>query len=383
MKKIFSLILIYVFIGSTLFTLSAQLPIYISELNINFENKIITSEELSLLLKDELSRNDKDIPYKHLLRNFGWKIDNWYIKNNLGAHEVCDVLDIEYILYGFVTIEDNRCLGEIRLYSKTEGRSIFEINYQGAELTINNHVIALANQINSKSEQIQEILRELALKNNMEISKPEPEPEPQPTPEPVPELNPVLVEVSPEVTQKPFVLSNYIGIYEAAGYYVPMGAYWDIFTGLLTLETGVQAVRLPHFITTPDEIFKLRLRPGLMVAYSLGMNKPGYNRYYYHGITVKIPLELCFEFSERFIFTVGTGPQLQIDIFSYTNENGTLDTLPSTTFSLFALTGFEYLFGKNRLIGIGNNHVFDFTFYQIFFPVYKVQLYVIYRFKER
>jgi predicted DNA-binding protein YlxM (UPF0122 family) len=168
-----------------------------------------------------------------------------------------------------------------------------------------------------------------------------------------------------------------IGVYNGAGYWFPIGDWWNVTTGLFSYETGIK------FITyTPlgkSRNFRFSLRPGIVVSYTMGMNKPNLSTSYYNTLMFKLPLDMCFEVMKHHAFILSAGPQLQVDVLYQQPLYDTPLVTSTLAFSLFGGLAYEHWFGEKKLIAVGINNTFDFTFYSTFFMDYKLQLYVINR----
>jgi hypothetical protein len=156
-----------------------------------------------------------------------------------------------------------------------------------------------------------------------------------------------------------------IGVYNGAGYWFPIGTWWDVTTGLFSCETGIK------FITyTPlgkSRNFRFSLRPGIVVSYNMGMNKPGLSTGYYNTLMFKLPLDMCFNVMKHHAFVVSAGPQLQVDVLYQERLYDTPSVSSTVAFSLFGGVAYEHWLGTKKMVAVGINNTFDFTFYTKFY----------------
>lgn len=334
-----------------MFQLNTEQIIHISELNVFSDLGNIQQEKITFMLKSELLQYGKDFySFKQLKEVYNWRYNTLNIKNDFSAYELCDTFKIDYLLYGFIDIKEGLYKADLKLFSKKSEASICNIFYKGY----------FKNQ--------QEFFTDLALEIDKQIRvffK-------KKIPEPVNNLTDSTNDIN-HVNK-----TGYLSIYNAAGYFLPIGRWNEILTGIINLETGFKVECIKPFVLRPH--FLLSMRPGLAFSYSTGINKPSSIDVLYQIFHLKFPAELYLLFNNRLLFFGGIGSQLQINFYSIQRKND-YRYLTSPAFSLFFNTGFEVYFGKNKLVGIGNSYNFDFSFYDVFYIDYKVQLYSCIRFK--
>jgi hypothetical protein len=324
---------------------SFSLEVFLANLTVypDRENVTITEED----------RNITQVLYQHLLdEDFGnlltlkllsekksMVFNNPAVRSRMDASEACELLGIHYIIYGSI--------------SKT-------LNYYDASINLfDNDLKDSRKVIYAKvgADEFEELVEDLARKY----------------------INYLYAMLGYKDKKKLASETTFggIAIHNALGYYFPFSSWWNITTGLFTIETGIKAITM-----TPlgkNRNFQFSLRPGFVVSYSMGINKPGFLESYYHVLTFKLPLDNCFELFQRHTFTIGLGPQLQVAILYQKKLFDDPYTNASVAFSLFADFGYEHWFGKHKLIAVGISNTFDFTFYSNFYVDYKAQLYVINR----
>jgi hypothetical protein len=260
------------------------------------------------------------------------------IKSELEASEICDLLNIDYLLYGSIEKTNKFYNAEIFLYDNA-AKSNKKTLYVKTELGDFDQFI---NEITLKF--INYMYDKLGLT---------------------------------ELKQERKLGFGGIGLVFASGYWIPMGNWWDFTTGLVCFETGMNVIPLKAFVKMRNFAFYMRF--GLNINYSLGMNKPGHLTSYLNTLLIKVPIENCFELFNYNVITVGVGPQLQIDMMYQKLLYDPPQTKSTAAFSLYCSTGYEYWFTKKKLIGMGLINIFDFTFYDNFFVDYKVMFYTVVR----
>ena len=337
MKKI---IIAALFISIQLYLFSikiniANLNIYTSELDVELNKKDLKS---STLLFKYLKRKDFEghLNIKQVSKSITYS--DKLTKSTLDASELCELLNIDFLLYGFIEKTNKYYNAEVRLFeneNKIDKKSFF---------------------VKNDTDDIDVIIEELADK----IFK---------------YLNGMLgYSDTYDKSRRGF---GGIGIYTGVGYWFPMGDWWSVLTGLVCFEHGVNVIPITPIVDKRN--FNFYLRYGFYISYSLGMNKPNYLTSYFNSIILKIPAEVCFEIYNRNVFIVSFGPQLQIDILYQELLFADPETTVSPSFSLTSGVGYEYWFGERKLAGIGVNNIFDFTFYSVMFYDYKLQFYSICR----
>jgi hypothetical protein len=340
-KKVVFIVLLSLFMIDYTFSLEvylADLTVYPDreDVTITDEDKNITSALYQHLLDEDFGNL---LTIKLLSEKKSIVFDRPTVRSRMDASEACELLGIHFIIYGSI--------------NKTFDYYDASINLFDNDLKDTRKVI----YAKVGSDEFEELVEDLARKY----------------------INYLYAMLGYKDKKRLANETTFggIAIYNAIGYYLPIGSWWNITTGLFTIETGVKAITL-----TPlgrNRNFQFSLRPGFTVSYSMGINKPGFLESYYHGLTFKLPLDTCFEVLQRHTFTIGIGPQLQVDLLYQKKLFDDPYTNASVAFSLFADFGYEHWFGKQKLFAIGVINTFDFTLYTNFYVDYKAQFYVINR----
>jgi hypothetical protein len=324
--------------------------IYISDLVIYSDNNTIKAERITTYVKKILSAkyNSNKYQFELLSSIYQWRYNELEIKSDFSAYEVCETFNIDYILYGYIDINKELYKADLKLFSRAMESSIASIYYKSYVKNETDFYNGLSRMVN---KQINLAFDSLS-------------------------TGPQKEESGPGSDKK----LSYISFYNSIGYHVPMHDWRDIYTGILSLETGIKISGLGLY--QKDDIFQLLIRPGLTCSYSAGINKPGLMTTCFQTLQLKFPAELCIAFDRRYLFYLGTGPQVNLNLYTYQDQNGPYQTVAAPAFSLLVNTGFEYWPGKEQTIGIGNNHEFNLSFYDIFYPDFRTQIYCIVRFKK-
>jgi len=323
---------------------SFSIGIYIADLNIypeSFDIEITQIEgEATTLLYNLIKKEDySGLLNINLISNIK-AADKPVIKSSIDASELCELMQINYLVYGHIKKTYEYYDAEIKIFDN-EKKEVRKIFYEKAEIGNINELI------NSLSKKCTAYLYEILGLNEAALER-----------------------------KRGF---GGINIYNSAGYWVPIGEWWTLITGLVTIETGLIVTPLNHFVRKRN--FGFYLRFGVIPSYSLAMNKPDYLKALFHSVTIKISTDACFEFFNKNVFTIGFGPQLQLDILY--QEKLYDDPYINTTiaFSLYTSIGYEHWFFKTENFAIGINNVFDFTFYNNFYMDYKIYFYTAYKIK--
>jgi hypothetical protein len=165
------------------------------------------------------------------------------------------------------------------------------------------------------------------------------------------------------------------------GYHVPMSSWWDIMTGIISFDTSIKIIRIPKFIGLKN--FTISVRPGFKLSYSIGINKPGFNKFSYHSLLVALPIEFVFGLFNTINIAIGTGVQLILDFFVYHEQTSNYTTYPSAAFSIPVNLAVEYFFTNANTYGIGLDNQFNLSIYNPFYASYKALFYFVYQFPER
>lgn len=148
---------------------------------------------------------------------------------------------------------------------------------------------------------------------------------------------------------------------------------------------GLVSTRINTSITPVDTLFKwnifsVTLGYGIGINYSLGMNKEGYESYFFHSIRFGFPVSLSAIWHKRNKIVFQIAPELQLDILEQNRLYGSLVEEKSTAFSLSASIGYEYIFTDNRL-SLGVAASLHTAFYKKILLSAESYFYLRYRFK--
>lgn len=174
------------------------------------------------------------------------------------------------------------------------------------------------------------------------------------------------------VSQKP----NHLEVYGGAGYFVPMGRYWDLMTGAVNVEAGLQFDFIPYLLNR-DKV-KVLFKPGFNMSYSFAVHKPGVTDFYSNMLLFTLPAEFSFLLVNKHTIFAGTGAGLAVDIYSIKRDDS-YSPYSELRFAFFVNAGYEYFFGKKAVVGIGFNNIFSFSVEKSFFASYKLQCYAAYK----
>jgi hypothetical protein len=285
----------------------------------------------------------KKLQYKLLSESKNWV--NLIVKTEKDADEVCRYSGVDYLLYGSVERGDYFYDVQLYIYSYQEKKTISTI-YDRHNIT---DLLVMA--------------EDLSVKVKREISD-------------------TILKITKDKGQVKFSLANHIGFHIATGYTLPISSWGELLYGVINGEFGIKIMRIKPFYHTDTTL--IYLRPGFLFSYSFNLSRPGLVESYYHMFLFKIPIELCLTFyDEKIGIIIGSGVQVQFDFlyqkFKYKNDYYTQSVAAST----FASLAFESFPGKSKVVGVGLNNLFDFTFYNNLYVDYKIQVYNIIRFKEK
>ena len=344
MKKIV-VVLITIFIYSqSLFSIVLGL----SELEVHTESMYLnTDEKIELSLKEKMCT---DILYKYLIdtplpeRMRFERLNNkaflqMPIKSTLEAEEACYLTNLEYVIFGKLKKTEQFYDVRINIYSAIEQKVVAFFYAKN----VNQDIETFIHEVGEKL--VAELMQELKF--------------------------------SLEKTDKKSDLNvfDYLLFHNASGYFIPMDVWWSTLTGLVNIfDTGVYLGIIPLYEI--NKIALLRMRLGQTISYSLGINKPGLVKTYFHQLHFKIPVYFAIELYQRYGIFIETGPAIQFDIAvqleSYMEDR--VET--AVAFCIFVAVGFEYWIGKNKHVCIGIKNTFDFTFYNQFWADYRPQFYI-------
>ncbi|MCG8573227.1 MAG: hypothetical protein MJB14_24090 [Spirochaetes bacterium] len=257
------------------------------------------------------------------------------IKSSLEASELCDLLQVDYLLYGFVEKTSRYYNVEIRIFnniSKEDQKTIF------VKQELGNFDAVLAEMSLKFKDYIYQILG--------------------------------LTEVQKQ-RERGF---GGISIHSGVGYWIPMTEdWWNVVTGLFNAELGVSILPVSYLAQTKN--FKFNLRLNVNLSYSLGINKPDLLRSYLNTLFVKFPINFSFELFFNHVIIVGGGPGLVIDILYQKLLYDEPVSYSSLALGLFCSLKYEYWFGEKKRFAFGVNNTFNFSLYQNLLVGYQLQLY--------
>ena len=113
--------------------------------------------------------------------------------------------------------------------------------------------------------------------------------------------------------------------------------------------------------------------------YSLGMNREGFESYFFHTVRMGFPVTLSalWHYRNKIIFQLA--PELQLDILIQDRLYGSVVFEESAAFSLSANLGYEYLFTDKR-VSVGFAARFHTAFYENILFSIEPSFYCRYRF---
>lgn len=364
-KRIFVVILLlYPF---TVYT-NSFIDVYVCDLIINTDDNNSQSYNLSSIIKESLTGiGEKNFDFHSLSEILKEEsvLNREKIKNDYMAFEVCDIIGIDYLIYGQIKKNSLTYKIELNLFSRKENKTILKV--------------AKAKQnVDDLSRFIEEVLMETDSRVNNELSVDK-------------EKNTInkkeKSQAKSEVEEKGIIkknkykiyLSNYIGIYNAVSYILPFPQYLDVYTGIIGFETGVSVVRLNLKKYKNITIF---INPDLIFAYYLLTNKEQYSESKFHNFQFKTSFSAGLNINNFFDVTIGSGIGCQID-FLYQNYLDYSPIYVSPAFLLSCLLNCNFWLDKKRNIGLGVRNEFDFVFYKDFYVSYKPVIYTTIRFNEK
>jgi len=353
----------------------STVDIYISDLVVlksdssNIENE--EEEYLSSLFQEELIKTSsnsisyKTISTKGIDKLGGLNIDK--VTTSLDALAVCFFQGIEYLIYGTIVIEgdNNQYSTSIKLYSKDAHKIIYEKNYTNVTTSKESYIAELANIINQEvSELFEKIEKGDIVLTEERTFKPI-----------IKQDEPINIgedEEDKKIKDNAKIFAFSISI----GYYFPfMGKWMDILIPCTSIESGVKF----GFVLADTDGFDLLLRPGIFFNYSFAINKPQNYIVHYHSLAGKIGLELYFEFSDFFAFSLGGGPQYKFDIIDRQTPSGGFWTDLPYAFGVFANLGIEFILGDDGAFSIGINNILDITFFNETNIEYKILIHFLFK----
>ena len=260
------------------------------------------------------------------------KYSSTVIRSVLDASELCEELDIDYLIFGYLKKDKNIYDAELRLYDhkKNENHKSF---YCRVEL-----------------KDFSQISGELSVK-----------------------LTDYLYSIlglgrQEEKTEKEF---GGFWIYNSTGYWGVIGKWSDSLVGIFSYVLGVDVIPIMPIVHKRKLDFFIRA--GFHIAYSFGKNKPAVVESYLNSMDFRVPIELCFKIDKKNNISLGFGPVLHLDILKQNRHYD--DPLIESTicFGLTSSLSYEYWF-SSRPLAIGFNNIINVNFYNEPLLAYRMEL---------
>lgn len=318
------------------------IKIFLANINFIQENAdvlILEEEKKSTeLIFNSIKKRDTEGLIRIQLLPKTISFENRLIKSSIDASEICDILNIDYLLYGYIEKTNKYYNAEIRLFENAEkkDKKIFFIKIELGDFN--------------------EVISDISYKFNDYMIK---------------------VLGLTEYQQERRRGFGGIGIYNGAGFWFPIGDWWNVQTGLFSYDVGFFVIPITPIYK--NRVFGFSLRLGLFAGYSFGISKPGYLKSYISTIQLNIPLICSFELYFNHVLNIGAAPQMQINVTYQKKIFDDPETFSTVAMSIMANAGYEYWFTKRKITGIGINNIFNFTFYENMYFDYKIELYNVVR----
>jgi hypothetical protein len=318
--------------------------IYIAPLLSVSEDHLLTlsrdEQRFGELFYDAVLSTDKDHVLDIRLLHENDLIRNQSIKSVMDAGELCEKYNIDYLVYGFYKKTYQYIEAEIRIYEREtkENKKVFYAKAEPGELSA------------IKDELAQKLVRYFY----------------------------TLLGVDEASLQKPPAKSfGGIEIYGGTGYWTPMGEWFDLITGIVTVEAGVYIQPDDIIFYNPDWLVLFRY--GFVVSYMLGLNKPDIEESYLHSLQLEFPARLCLLFLARHVAYAGVGVFYRHDFVYQVRLYGSPVWSNSGTLGVSGAGGYEYWCGEDKLYAFGAELKLDAAFYD--HPV--IRLALLFTFKYR
>jgi hypothetical protein len=288
-------------------------------------------------------RFEKDIRIIDVAENKD--VPSFIVKTEREAEELCIYLGCDYLLFGYVKKTALYYDAELRIYG-FEKKEVVGTVYDRHET---NDFLFMMKEVSAKTA------NKIAEVTNTQKEE--------------------------TVIPRKFFLSNHLGIYNSLGYWIPV-TWWDALTGIVTVESGIKIVRIPPLYTYRN-VVAVSVRPGFTISYALALNKPEMVENYFHSFLFEFPVDLCFGFfDETFLAYVGSGAGLQFDLIFQNPPYKDPKVGASIALSMPLSIGLELFPEKSKLITIGLDNTFDFTFYDRIFVDYRITFFLLLKFAE-
>lgn len=356
-----------------------SIEIYISDIII--ESNDVNSGSISFysIIKESLSGiGDKKFEF-HLLSNLVKEdsvIKKENIKNDYMAFEICDILGIDYLVYGRLEIYEFHYI-ELKLFGKKENKTILRISKRKENVTdlsrfLEEIFMDMDNKVHSEiSFDKKKGKDNVSVKTDKDSDKHKEDiKEKQKTEEDKKTKN---------TDNKKLFFSDYISIYNGIGYNVVLPDYSSVYTGVIGFETGISFVRLNLKTFNNFTIF---IKPSFVFSYYISISKEEFVQSYFTNFQFKTDLSFGVNIFRFFDITSGVGVGLELDLL----YQKYLNFYPYYLYPAF-LTSFiiDFLFwiDKDRCIGLGLKNEFNLVFHSDFYGTYKPVIYCAVRFKGR
>ena len=388
-----SLVLLFLLFSLTIYSKSS-IDIFVSDIIINSDNSDSGSFDISSILRESLSGiGDKNFIFHSLseILKEDSVIRREKIKNDYMAFEVCDIIGIDYLIYGRIEVFETNYEVELKLFSRKENKTILRVAKTRKDVTdlsrfleevlmemdskVNNDLVINEEKITvNKSDKKQEVIKEEKEKTEVKVVVEE-----------VKEKEKVedkKNDIKNKVNK--IYLSNYIGIYNGVGYNLPTGDYFPVYNGVIGFETGISLVRL-NLKSFKNIIFKniiLQVRPDLIFSYYIMVNKEPYAQSIFNTFQFKTFFNIGLNINLFFDIFVGLGIGFELDML-YQKYLTYSPFYTNGAFLIGLLIDSNFWFDKEKIVGLGVRNEFDFVFHADFYISYKPIIYTVIRFKEK
>lgn len=260
-------------------------------------------------------------------------------KSILDAAAISESEGIDFLLYGFLKVEKNYYDLEVKLYDRDAARikTVFYAknsidNYENLVQTISKRIIAYFYKTLGVTRQLDEKEIEYGV----------------------------------------------IDIKSGIGYWFPFNPWSESLIGMFSLHIDTSLTPVSSLFKW--DIYTFALGYGLGFDYSLGMNKEGYESYYFHSMKFGFPVSLSALWHKRNKLFFQIAPEIQLDILVQDRLYGSLTDEKSAIFSLSTSIGYEYIFTDKRL-SLGVETRLHTAFYKQTFFSAEPSFYLRYRCK--
>jgi len=309
---------------------------------------------------------DKDYTYL-LARSVGNSSEvDWKVRNEIDAFAVIDNIDLNYLIFGSIAADGEFFESNFKIYCKKDGKVLKEFVYKSPEEDRETFIKEAAFKINLD---VYELLK-LEINGNSKGK---------------------LEKISDDIKNynrqrdtkerfKNFRLTDYTGFIFSAGYALPIGDWGDLFIGIIDLETGIRIVRLP--LLFESDFLKISIRPGFTFSYTLSKNQPDIVEEYLHSFAFRFPAELLFLIKDQLSINAYFELHVRLDSYYQDLYGVNKNSYGTASFGWAAGFGIEYALDKEGIFTIGLINIFDFAPYNVFYYDYKIESYLMIKFRE-